>query len=152
MNLVSIGVNDADRIAPLVAGFRTTLNSYKGIVSEPDLGAAKEEIIEYLDKGYPVYAAEEENGSVRVEFMILKKGKGTIELSSLENGEEIIIYTRVWNGSGLRSPVYGWNISSYARNTGEKALRHCFSARLKRSLNPWVKIRCIILFIRTMKE
>ena len=59
MNLVSIGVNDADRIAPLVAGFRTTLNSYKGIVSEPDLGAAKEEIIEYLDKGYPVYAAEE---------------------------------------------------------------------------------------------
>jgi hypothetical protein len=58
MNLVSIGVNDADRIAPLVAGFRTTLNSYKGIVSEPDLEVAKEETIEYLDKGYPVYAAE----------------------------------------------------------------------------------------------
>ena len=42
-----------------------------------------------LGRPISVYEAEEENGSVRVEFMILKKGKGTVELSSLENGEEI---------------------------------------------------------------
>lgn len=60
MNLVSIGINDAERIAPLVAGFRTALNSYKGVITEPDLESAKGEILEYLDKGYPVYAAEED--------------------------------------------------------------------------------------------
>ena len=60
MNLVRIGIHDADRIAPLAAGFRTALKSYKGIVSEPDPEAAKEEITEYISKGYPVYAAEED--------------------------------------------------------------------------------------------
>lgn len=64
MKLVSIDSKDADRIAPLVAGFRTALSSYKGVLLEPDLESAKEEIVEYLDKGYPVYAAEEDGALV----------------------------------------------------------------------------------------
>ncbi len=60
MNLISIGEKDADRIAPLAAAFRCTLKSYKGITSSPDTESAKEEILEYLHKGYPVYAAEDD--------------------------------------------------------------------------------------------
>ena len=36
MELIRIEVPDADRIAPLVAAFRTQLKSYKGIKAQPD--------------------------------------------------------------------------------------------------------------------
>ena len=41
MELIRIEVPDADRIAPLVAAFRTQLKSYKGIKSQPDTEAGK---------------------------------------------------------------------------------------------------------------
>ena len=63
MDLISIGLKDADRIAPLVAAFRATLNSYKGIASQPDPASAREEITEYIQRGYPIYAAED-NGDL----------------------------------------------------------------------------------------
>lgn len=63
MDLISIGLKDADRIAPLVAAFRATLNSCKGIASQPDPASAGEEITEYIQRGYPVYAAED-NGDL----------------------------------------------------------------------------------------
>jgi ribosomal protein S18 acetylase RimI-like enzyme len=53
---------DADRIAPLVAAFRTQLKAYKGIQSQPNIEAGKEEILEYLESGFPVYAVED-NGA-----------------------------------------------------------------------------------------
>ncbi len=59
MELVKIGTLDADRIAPLVAAFRTRLKSFKGIRSQPDTEAGKEEILEYLESGFPVYAVED---------------------------------------------------------------------------------------------
>ena len=62
MELIRIEVPDADRIAPLVAAFRTQLKSYKGIKSQPDTEAGKEEILEYLESGFPVYAVED-NGA-----------------------------------------------------------------------------------------
>ncbi len=62
MELIQIGNMDADRIAPLVAAFRTQLKSYKGINSQPNTEAGKEEILEYLESGFPVYAVEE-NGA-----------------------------------------------------------------------------------------
>ncbi len=58
MELIKIGIKDADRIAPLVAAFRTQLKSYKGIQSQPNPEAEKEEILEYLESGFPVYAVE----------------------------------------------------------------------------------------------
>ena len=57
MNLIRITENDADRLAPLVADFRVTLNGYRGIASQPREEAAREEIMEFLDAGFPIYAA-----------------------------------------------------------------------------------------------
>ncbi len=59
MELVRIHVTDADKIAPLVAAFRAQLKSYKGIRSQPDSDAGKEEILAFLEAGFPVYAVEE---------------------------------------------------------------------------------------------
>ena len=60
MELVEIHLKDTDRIAPLVAAFRTQLKSYKGISAQPDLEAGKEEIIEFLTSGFPVFAVEDD--------------------------------------------------------------------------------------------
>ena len=60
MELMKITKADADRIAPLVAAFRTRLKSYKGIQSQPDTDAGKEEILELLESGFPVYAVEDQ--------------------------------------------------------------------------------------------
>ncbi|MBR5009937.1 MAG: GNAT family N-acetyltransferase [Clostridia bacterium] len=57
MDIIKIDGSSAGRVVPLIAAFRVTLRGYKGIASEPDLEQAKEEIEEFLDKGYPVYAA-----------------------------------------------------------------------------------------------
>lgn len=62
MELIKIGTMDANAIAPLVAAFRVQLKSYKGIKSQPDAEAGKEEILEYLGSGFPVYAVKE-NGA-----------------------------------------------------------------------------------------
>ncbi len=59
MRLIEVGIQDADRVAPLVAGFRVRLRSLKGTLSEPDTEAGKEEILEYLNGGYPVFAVED---------------------------------------------------------------------------------------------
>ena len=59
MELIRINRNDADRIAVLAAAFRTQLKSFKGIKSQPDVDAGKEEIIEFLESGFPVYAVED---------------------------------------------------------------------------------------------
>ena len=64
MELIRIEVPDADRIAPLVAAFRTQLKSYKGIKSQPDTEAGTEEILEYLESGFPVYAVEDSGAFV----------------------------------------------------------------------------------------
>ena len=59
MELIRIDRTDADRIAPLAAAFRTQLKAYKGIRSQPDPEAGKEEILEFLDAGFPIYAVED---------------------------------------------------------------------------------------------
>lgn len=59
MNIIEINFQNFEDAAGLAADFRVVLNSYKGIVSNPNLQAAKEELQEYLDAGFPVFAAEE---------------------------------------------------------------------------------------------
>ena len=60
MNLIRIEKNDADRLAPLLAEFRVALNGYRGISSQPRVEAAREELMEFLDAGFPVFAAEDD--------------------------------------------------------------------------------------------
>ena len=59
MKLIEIQCRDADRLAPLVADFRVTLNGYRGIASQPRVEAAREEIGEFLDAGFPIFAVED---------------------------------------------------------------------------------------------
>ncbi len=49
------------QIAPLVAQFRMTLKSLKGIDASPNAEAGAAELKEYLDVGFPVYAARSED-------------------------------------------------------------------------------------------
>lgn len=49
------------QIAPLVAQFRMTLKSLKGIDASPNAEAGAAELKEYLDAGFPVYAARSED-------------------------------------------------------------------------------------------
>jgi len=63
MKLIKVEIKDADKLAPLVAAFRTQLRSYKGIKSQPNIEAGKEEIIEFLESGFPIYAIEN-NGTL----------------------------------------------------------------------------------------
>lgn len=60
MNIIKIDNSNSDRVVQLIADFRVLLSSFKGISSEPDILWAKEEIEEFLDDGFPVFAAEED--------------------------------------------------------------------------------------------
>ena len=64
MTIVKVDRSTAEAIIPLIAAFRVTLKSYKGIAAEPDLDWAREEAFEFLEKGYPVFAAEEDGEMV----------------------------------------------------------------------------------------
>ena len=59
MTLIEIQRKDTDRLAPLVADFRVTLNGYRGIASQPRVEAAREEIGAFLDAGFPIFAVED---------------------------------------------------------------------------------------------
>lgn len=63
MELVEIRLEDVDKVAPLVAAFRIQLKSYKGIKAQPNIEDGKEEIIEFLKSGFPVYGVED-NGAL----------------------------------------------------------------------------------------
>ena len=57
MQIISLTQAHLDEAAPLVAAFRVALKSYKGISAAPDFSAGRDEMAEYLDAGFPVYAA-----------------------------------------------------------------------------------------------
>ncbi len=59
MELIKISFENADGIAPLAAAFRVQLKAFKGIEAQPDTAAAKEELAEYLNAGFPIFAAED---------------------------------------------------------------------------------------------
>ena len=59
MELIRICTEDVDRIAPLVAAFRIQLKSYKGIRSQLNVEAGKEEILDFLNSDFPVFAVED---------------------------------------------------------------------------------------------
>ena len=57
VEILRIAEKDARSVASLLADFRRTLNSYKGILSGPDILSAEEEVLHFIRSGYPVYAA-----------------------------------------------------------------------------------------------
>lgn len=60
MNVIKMTKEEAMKLSPLVASFRVALKAFKGIKAQPNIEAGLEEIKEYLDAGFPIYAAEDE--------------------------------------------------------------------------------------------
>ncbi|MBO4562812.1 MAG: GNAT family N-acetyltransferase [Clostridia bacterium] len=48
---------DVKTAAPLMAGFRVKLRSFKGEITEPDTDSGEAELNEYLDNGFPAFIA-----------------------------------------------------------------------------------------------
>ena len=57
IEIVDIQNESISKVAPLVACFRAALKSYKGIQACPNVEAGADEILEYLEAGFPIYAA-----------------------------------------------------------------------------------------------
>lgn len=70
MELIKINAGMADALAPLVAEFRVTLESYRGVASKPDIEAGREELLGFLGDGFPVFAAVE--GDVPVGYAVFR--------------------------------------------------------------------------------
>lgn len=64
MQVIKLDEAQADWAAPLVAEFRVTLDSFRGIRSQPDCSAGKEELLDFLRSGFPVFAAEEDGALI----------------------------------------------------------------------------------------
>ena len=112
MEIRRLDASCADSLAPLAAAFRATLCSLSGFSSQGDVNMAKEELLEYFQAGYPIYAAEEsdtfvgyvvcrtQDGLVWVEQLYVdpafrRRGIASrlfeqAEALALENGEETV--------------------------------------------------------------
>lgn len=64
MEILAANASMARELGPLVAEFRVTLRALKGITSTPNVPAGEEELREYLDAGFPVFALREEDAYV----------------------------------------------------------------------------------------
>lgn len=64
MNIEKLIVENIDSVAPLVSAFRETLRLFKGEVIEYAIEDAKEELLDFLDKSYPVFIAVEDEKCV----------------------------------------------------------------------------------------
>ena len=112
MEIRRLDASCADALAPLAAAFRATLCSLSGFSSQGDVNMAKEELLEYFQAGYPIYASEEsdtfvgyvvcrtQDGLVWVEQLYVdpafrRRGIASrlfeqAEALALENGEETV--------------------------------------------------------------
>lgn len=63
MKIIRLDESHQNAVAPLIAAFRVTLRAFKGIQSEPDVAEGKEEFLDFLKTGYPVFGAEV-NGTI----------------------------------------------------------------------------------------
>lgn len=70
MEIIRITEDTAAQVVSLVAEFRASLRALKGIVSKPDPDEGKKEIAEFLQAGFPVYAAKE--GSTCVGYIVCR--------------------------------------------------------------------------------
>ena len=87
----------ADGLAVLAAEFRCVLRSYRGERIEPDIEAGREELLEYLHAGYPVYAALA--GDALAGYAVCRVDGGVVWVEHL--------YVReAWRRRGVASLLY----------------------------------------------
>ncbi len=81
MDIIGIDRGNAADAAPLVAAFRAELKAYKGISAKPDVAAGLSEISEYIDAGFPSYAAMEDG--MLVGYAVCRVEEPTVWLESI---------------------------------------------------------------------
>ncbi len=88
---------DLADLGPLVADFRVALKSYKGISATPDPAAGAEELKEYLDAGFPCFAAKKDHQFIG--YVVCKVAEPCVWVEAL--------YVRPENrGSGAASQLF----------------------------------------------
>ena len=86
MTIESLTIDKVDVVAPLVAEFRMTLKSYKGIQVQPDIEDGKEELSDYLKKEYPIFIALE--GEKCVGYLVCRIDEPCVWAESLYVSKE----------------------------------------------------------------
>ncbi len=64
MEIIELTAESVDAVAPLTADFRVALSAFRGIDSPLDIAAGRAELLEYLQKSFPVYVALEKRRPV----------------------------------------------------------------------------------------
>lgn len=75
-------IEDENRVSILIARFRIDLNDLKGIESDINIEESKMEFREYMDKGYPIFVAENENKDL-VGYLVCRTEDDVIWAESL---------------------------------------------------------------------
>ena len=71
MEVIKYSDNYYQEVAVLIASFRVHLKSLKGVITNPDIESAKEELTSFInDKQYPIYLCIDNNKVLG--YMILK--------------------------------------------------------------------------------
>lgn len=70
MNVIEFEDKYFEKTSELLANFRVTLRTFKGIKSEPDIEAAKQELRWAIDDKWPIYLVEDNNQIVG--YMLLR--------------------------------------------------------------------------------
>ena len=70
MNVIEFEDKYFEKTSELLANFRVTLRAFKGIKSEPDIEAAKQELMWAIDDKWPIYLVEDNNQIVG--YMLLR--------------------------------------------------------------------------------
>ncbi|MCR1843227.1 GNAT family N-acetyltransferase [Murimonas intestini] len=81
MEIIQIGESEAKMIAPLAALFRVALKQFKGISSLPDNDAGLAEIVEYLNSGFPCFAAKE--GGTYTGYLVCRVDRPVVWVESV---------------------------------------------------------------------
>ena len=96
MDIINIDKSNAPAAAPLIAAFRVELKGYKGITAQMDADAGLCELIEYIEAGFPCFAAVE--GDKYIGYAVCRIDAPTVWLES--------IYVRSeYRGSGVASAL-----------------------------------------------
>lgn len=125
MELIKASEENALQLASLTAAFRVELNAFKNIVSNPDLQSGLEEIQEYLQAGYPVYAAIE--GTELIGYMVCRVEDPVVWVESLYVKKE---YRR----KGVASALFE-KAEAIAENYGQDTLFHYVHPNNQRIIN-----------------
>ena len=82
MKVRSYEPRDSSSLTQLIAAFRVALAELKGPKPQADLAAAARELAEYVEKGFPLFVAEDEESNV-VGYLVCRVEDGTVWADSL---------------------------------------------------------------------